>query len=405
MACTHSSVLGSSDTRCQRVVAHLGLAVILSLPPHIASGVEKIPQAPAGSEHTCVVMISGGVKCWGANHSGQVGDGTNINRNVPVNVAGLSGGVAATAAGSEHTCALTDGGAMRCWGANFSGQLGDGTNVNRTTPVRVSGLSDDVTAIAAGGEHTCAVVAGGVKCWGTNASGQLGDGTIVDRNAPVDVSSLSAGVVAIAAGSEHTCALTTGGALWCWGANYSGQLGDGTNVNRNIPLKVSGVSGGADAIEAGSEHTCALTTGGAIRCWGVNFSGQLGDGTNVNRNTPVEVSGLSGGAKEIAAGSEHTCALVAGGIKCWGTNFSGQLGDGTSVNRNTPVDVSGLSEAVTAIEAGSEHTCAVTTRGAMACWGANNSGQLGDGSNVNRRTPVDVPGLPSVRPSVHWRIL
>ena len=233
--------VGSSNTRCSRVTRWSALAVILSLPPVVASGAERIPERPAGSEHTCAVVVAGGVKCWGANSSGQLGDGTNLNRNTPVNVSGLSGGV---------------------------------------------------TAITAGSEHTCAVVAGRVKCWGTNASGQLGDGTNFDRNTPVNISGPSGGVTAITAGSEHTCALTTDGAIWCWGANFSGQLGDGTNVNRNTPVNVSGLSEGVAAIAAGAEHTCALTTGGAIWCWGANFSGQLGIGTNEKRNTLANVPGL-----------------------------------------------------------------------------------------------------------------
>ncbi len=383
----------------------LALAVALWLPPVVASGVERIREKPAGSEHTCTVVVAGGVKCWGANASGQLGDGTNINRNWPVNVAGLAEGVAAIALGLEHTCVLTAQGAMGCWGANFSGQLGDGTNVNRNTPVNVAALSEGVAAIAAGAEHTCAMVADGVKCWGANATGQLGDGTEVNRNTPVNVFGLSGGVIAIAAGSGHTCALTTGGAMACWGANASGQLGDGTNVSRNRPVSVAGLAEGVAAIAAGSEHTCALTTGGAIRCWGANFSGQLGDGTNVNRNMPVIVFGLSEGVTEIATGSEHTCAAVAKGVKCWGANASGQVGDGTDERRKTPVTVIGLSGAVAAIAAGSEHTCALTTGGAMACWGANASGQLGNGTNEKRNTPANVPGLPSVRPSVRIRIL
>jgi alpha-tubulin suppressor-like RCC1 family protein len=404
MACTSRSLLGSSDIRCLCVVLCMALALTLSLPPCVASGAEKIPAVPAGSEHTCVVVVAGGVKCWGANSSGQLGDGTNVNRNTATDVRGLSWGVAAIAAGSEHTCALATGGAMACWGANSSGQLGDGTNVSRNTPVNVSGLSGAVTAIAAGSEHTCVVLAGGVKCWGANSSGQLGDGTNVNRNTPVSVVGLSEGVTAIAAGSEHTCATVAVG-VKCWGANSSGQLGDGTNVNRNTPVNVPGLSAAVTAIEAGSEHTCAMVADG-VKCWGTNTSGQLGDGTNVNRNTPVNVSGLSGGVAEIAAGSEHTCAMATGGaVACWGANSSGQLGDGTNVNRNTPVNVSGLSESVVAIAAGSEHTCATATGGAMACWGANSSGQLGNGTNVNRNTPVNVPGLPSVRPSVRVRIL
>jgi alpha-tubulin suppressor-like RCC1 family protein len=377
----------------------------------VAAGAEKTlerekPEKPAGSEHTCAVLVAGGAKCWGANFSGQLGDGTNVNRNMPATVSGVAGSVSAIASGSEHTCALSTGGAAVCWGANFSGQLGDGTNLNRNTPVNVSGLSGGVSAVAAGSEHTCAVTAGGVKCWGANFSGQLGDGTNVNRNAPVSVPGLSGSVTSIAAGSSHMCALTTDGSLWCWGANFSGQLGDGTNVNRNTPVKVSGLLGGVSEVAAGSEHTCALTKGGALACWGANFSGQLGDGTNVNRNTPVMiVSGLSRTVTGIAAGSEHTCAVVPGAVKCWGANFSGQLGDGTNVNRGTPVNVFGIAGGVSEIVAGSSHTCALSTSGAMVCWGANFSGQLGDGTNLNRSTPIDVPGLPTVRPSVRTRIL
>jgi alpha-tubulin suppressor-like RCC1 family protein len=400
------SARGSAGRRCPRMALRLALAATLSLAPYVASGLEKAAEKPAGSEHTCAVVVAGGVKCWGANGSGQLGDGTHVNRNAPVDVSGLSGGVAAVVAGSEHTCAMTTAGAVGCWGANASGQLGDGSNVNRSTVVNVPGLSGGVTAIAAGSEHTCAVVGGGVKCWGANASGQLGDGTRVNRNTPVTVPGLSAGVTGIVAGSEHTCALTTTGAIWCWGANASGQLGDGTNVNRNAPVNISGLPGGVAAIVAGSEHTCAQTSGGVMGCWGANASGQLGDATNVNRNAPVNVAGLSGGVAEIAAGSEHTCALTRGGtMGCWGANASGQLGDGTHANRNVAVNVSGLSGGVTAIVAGSEHTCAMTTGGAVACWGANASGQLGDGTNANRAAPTSVPGLPTVRPSVRWRIL
>ena len=387
------------------------LGATLWLATFVAAGTEKTlekqkPEKPAGSEHTCVVLVAGGVKCWGANFSGQLGDGTNVNRNTPVTVAGVAGSVSAIASGSEHTCALSTGGAAVCWGANFSGQLGDGTNINRNTPVNVSGLAGGVPAIAAGAEHTCAVTAGGVKCWGANAAGQLGDGTNVNRNAPASVPALPGSVISIAAGSAHMCALTTDGSIWCWGANFSGQLGDGTNVNRNTPVRVSGLLGGVLEIAAGSEHTCALTRGGALACWGANFAGQLGDGTTVKRNAPVMiVSGLSRPVTGIAAGSEHTCALVAGGVKCWGANFSGQLGDGTNVNRSTPVSVSGIAGGVSEVLAGSSHTCALSTSGAMVCWGANFSGQLGDGTNLSRSTPIDVPGLPTVRPSVRTRIL
>ncbi len=311
------------------------LGVTLWLATFVAAGTENTlkrekPEKPAGSEHTCAVLVAGGAKCWGANFSGQLGDGTNVNRNTPVTVSGVAGSVSVVASGSEHTCALSTGGAAVCWGANFSGQLGDGTNLNRNAPANVSGLFGGVSAIAAGSEHTCAVTAGRVKCWGANSSGQLGDGTNLDRATPVSVPGLPGTVTAIAAGSAHMCALTTDGSMWCWGANFSGQLGDGTNVNRNTPVEVSGLLGGVSEIAAGSEHTCALTRGGALACWGANFSGQLGDAHHGQTQTPSAVRivyGLSRTVTGIAAGSEQTARWFHGGVKCWGANFSGQLGD------------------------------------------------------------------------------
>jgi alpha-tubulin suppressor-like RCC1 family protein len=284
----------------------------------------------------------------------------------------------AIAAGYDHTCALTAGGGVKCWGNNSNGQLGDGTTTDRNTPVDVSGLSSGVTAIAAGGAHTCALTAGsGVKCWGANSVGQLGDGTTTDRHTPVDVSGLSSGVAAIAAGAGHTCALTTGGGVKCWGWNSFGQLGDGTTTERHTPVDVSGLSSGVAAIAACETHTCALTTGGGVKCWGDNYFGQLGDGTTTGRTTPVDVSGLSSGVATIAAGYYHTCALtVSGGVKCWGANWYGGLGDGTWTDRNTPVDVSGLTSGVAAIAAGWSHTCALTTGGGVKCWGWNLYGEL-----------------------------
>jgi alpha-tubulin suppressor-like RCC1 family protein len=346
----------------------------------------------AGDLHTCAPR-AGGVKCWGANRDGQLGNGMWADSATPVDVSGLGSGVRAIAAGDLHTCALTAGGGVKCWGQNSSGQLGDGTTTSRTTPVDVSGLGAGViAAIATGGLHTCALTAGGgVKCWGQNSYGQLGDGTTTRRTTPVDVSGLGSGVVAIAAGRYHTCALTAGGGVKCWGQNSYGQLGDGTTTDRTTPVDVSGLRSGVRAIAAGGFHTCALTTDGGVKCWGYNSLGQLGDGTTTSRTTPVDVSGLGSGVVAIAAGGRHTCALTAGGgVKCWGQNFYGQLGDGTTTFRMTPVDISGLTSGVVAIAAGSWHTCALTTSGGVKCWGRNTYGQLGDGEFGYSPTPVDV---------------
>ena len=371
----------------------------------LASGVTAIA---AGVGHTCAVMVGGGVKCWGDNHSGQLGDGAGIFSVIPVNVSGLpaDSGLTAVASGNHHTCALTvvapsTGGGVKCWGYNYYGQLGNGRTVNESTPVDVNWLpaASGVTAIDAGGAHTCALTAGGgVKCWGDNWHGQLGDGTTVQRLTPVDVSGLASGVIAIAAGDSHTCALTAGGGVRCWGQNNAGQLGDGTTGWRPTPVDVSGLANGVTAIAAGVNHTCALMAGG-VKCWGYNNTGQVGDGTTANKSTPVDVSGLPAGSgvTAIATGSGHTCALTGGGVKCWGYNNTGQVGDGTTANKSTPVDVSGLPAGsdVTAIAAGLSHTCAVTAEGGVRCWGYNDKGQLGDGTTGNKDMPVAVSGLAS----------
>jgi alpha-tubulin suppressor-like RCC1 family protein len=192
--------------------------------------------------------------------------------------------------------------------------------------------------------------------------------------------------VAIAAGADHACALTTAGGVKCWGGNYLGKLGDNTNLERLTPVNVVGLASGVLAIAASDGHTCALTTAGGVKCWGANSNGQLGDNSQTNRLTPVDVVGLSSGVLAIAAGDGHTCALTtAGGVKCWGANSSGQLGDNTTTMRKTPVDVVGLTSGVAAIAAGLNHTCALTTAGGVKCWGYNLAGELGDNTTTMRQ--------------------
>ncbi len=349
----------------------------------------------AGWSHTCALTATEGVKCWGANHRGQLGDGTGERQLEPVLVSGLITGVEAIDSGVDHTCALLNSGAVKCWGWNSFGQVGDQTQINRSTPVSVFGLSSGVVAIATGGFHTCAIFeSGGVGCWGFNDNGQLGDGTDIDRSTPVPVFGLSSGVVAITAGGYHTCALLSSGEVKCWGLNYQGQLGDGTNDPHLTPVTVSGMNSEVATITAGGFHTCVLLNSGAAKCWGSNFDGQLGDGTDFDRSTPVAVDGLSSGVEAITLGAYHSCALIiSGAVKCWGYNNTGQLGDGTEINRSTPVAVDGLSSGVAAISAGVGHTCALLNSGGINCWGYGADGQLGDGTQNSHSTPVDVVGL------------
>ncbi|WP_297104019.1 RCC1 domain-containing protein [Tessaracoccus sp.] len=354
----------------------------------------KVVQIASTAANTCALLSSGTVKCWGQNGQGNLGDGTSESRSTPVAVSGLSGATTLTT-GFSHTCALLSDGTVKCWGGNSSGQLGDGTTHDRSTPVAVSGLSR-ATALIAAGEHSCALLSDGtVKCWGGNSSGQLGDGTTQDRPTPVTVSGLS-GATTLTTSNGHTCALLPGGTVKCWGYNGEGQLGDGTTQDgttqehRSTPVTVSGLSG-ATALTVVDGHSCALLSGGTVKCWGTNWSGQLGDGTTQDRSTPVSVSELSG-ATALTTGSSHTCALLSSGtVKCWGYNGWGRLGDGTTQDRSTPVSVSELS-GVTALTAADERTCALLSAGTVNCWGYNGWG-LGDGSTEPRSTPVTVSGL------------
>ena len=224
---------------------------------------------------------------------------------------------------------------MQCWGQNTDGQLGDGTKINRPTPVAVAGLSGKVTSLALGDGHTCALLqTGQIQCWGSNG-GALGDGTSTDRLAPVTVTALGGNATSISAGMAHTCALLQSGQVRCWGANGHGQLGAGTGnyISLYSPSTVVGLPAKATGVSAGGVHTCALLQTGAVYCWGHNQNAQLGNGTvnPPNRDTPVAVLGLTGKAASIGAGWWHTCALLQSGqVQCWGDNLIGPLGAPTT---------------------------------------------------------------------------
>jgi alpha-tubulin suppressor-like RCC1 family protein len=349
-----------------------------------------------GYAHQCVLTSGGGVKCWGANDYGQLGDGTNVDRANPVDVLGLTTGIAAVTTGDRHTCVLTSHGGVKCWGLNNDGQVGDGTTVHRSSAADVAGLASGVVALSGGGDHTCALTqAGAVRCWGSNSNGELGNGSSDGSfSSPVSVTGLDTGVVAIAAGGLHTCALTSVSAVKCWGRNVQGQLGDGTMTNRNSPVDVVGLANDVAKLVAGGGHTCALSSGGAISCWGFNFAGQLGDGTTTNRSRPVAVPGWERNMAGVAAGEGHTCARSAGGgVKCVGLNAVGQLGDGTQANRAVPKNVARFAEGVVSVSSGLLHTCGLTAAGGVMCWGDNLDGQLGDGTTADRLSPVPVVGL------------
>lgn len=352
--------------------------------PQVTQSFEVFSALAAGLEHSCALRTDGSVQCWGRNASGQLGNGSTSPTTTPGGVLGLAG-VSAIAAGNFHNCALRSDGTVHCWGANSLGQLGNGTTSDANVPVTVTGLTG-VIALAAGEGHTCALKSDStVRCWGANSLGQVGNGTttlaapfgIVN---PVSVTGLS-GVSAISAGGGHTCALKSDGTVQCWGQNAQGQLGNGTNSSATTPVSVTSLTG-ARAIAAGYNHTCAIGNDGVLHCWGDNALGQFGDGTTVSSNVPGSSAGITG-ISALVAGDNHTCALLTDGtVQCWGQNILGQLGNGTFINASTPVPVSGLS-GVRTLAAGVSHSCALRTEGTLRCWGYNFGGQLGNGTTTS----------------------
>jgi alpha-tubulin suppressor-like RCC1 family protein len=324
-------------------------------------------------------------------------------------------GVTMVAAGGDHTLALKQDGTVWSWGNNEYGQLGDGTTIDRYTPVQVQGL-DSVVDISAGSGFSLALKSDGtVWAWGNNWNGQRGDSSVPYRYIPVQVTSLSS-VVAIASGHYHNLAVKSDGTVWAWGWNIHGLLGDGKwNIydavvgegsmnGSSSPVQVQGLGSVVD-VAAGKLHSLALKSDGTVWAWGNNDSGQHGvpggltfnDGpyTTTYRHTPVQVQGLDS-VVAFAAGYSHSLALKNDGtVWAWGSNSYGQLGDGSTTTRYTPVQVTNLG-LVTAIAAGSSHTLALKSDGTVWTWGDNSSGELGDGSTTTRYTPVQVTNLDSV---------
>ena len=351
-----------------------GLTEISNTPVNV-SGVIGASAVAAGVAHTCAIATNGAIKCWGANDFGQLGIGSVSNSPTAVDVAGIHNTIA-LAAGWVHTCAVIEGGAVWCWGRNVLGELGNGSTSNSWMPVQAIGVTG-ATGISAGVYHTCALTAdGAVECWGSNQFGQLGTGSTTNSSTAVPATGIS-GASAVAAGAYHTCAAFAGGAVKCWGGNSDGQLGTGGFADSMTAVAVTDVNG-VTALAAGWKHSCAVLAAGNVKCWGSNTQGQLGDGSIYSGSpTAVDVLGVSG-AILVAAGVNHTCAVVSNGaVKCWGDNHLGQLGDGSKNRSLTAVSVLGISGAV-ALAAGGNHTCAVVAGGEIKCWGWRRAAQLGD---------------------------
>lgn len=373
------------------------------------------------SNHSIVKRYDGKVYTWGWNDFGQLGNGQNTQRNIPVavNTSGLLNDkvIIQVAAGAAHSLALSSDGIVYSWGANLYGALGNGNNISINMPgaVYISGALNGkiITKVAAGSGHSLVTASDGtVFSWGQNTYGQLGDGTSgngTDKNVPVEVSTsgvLNGKIITqVAAGTYHSIALASDGTVYTWGNNSFGQLGDGSNTQSSIPVAVntSGVLSGKTVIQvaAGYTYNLVLASDGTIYAWGRNDYGQLGNGnTGTNRNVPVAI--LTNGALngktiiQIAAGAFHGLALASDGtVYTWGLNDYGQLGNGnTGTNSNIPVAVStgGVLNGKTIIQiaTGFDHCLALASDGTLYSWGNNTYGELGNGNNTSSNVPVQV---------------
>jgi Regulator of Chromosome Condensation (RCC1) repeat protein len=376
------AILKTRDLVLGLAVAGSILAISVPLTARGAPSAPSFVQIDAGYAHTCAITSRGGVKCWGANSHGQLGNDTRRLSRVPVDVIGLERGVKAISAGGSHTCAVTSTGRAKCWGRNLTGQLGNGSTKSSRTPVDVVGLASGIKAIATGDFHSCALTSrGGMKCWGANNEGQLGNGSRTERHTPVDVIGLQSGVSTIAAGVQRSCAVTSAGAAMCLGLSRPAPARGLENGVKEISIGWSSVSPGVGT----GVLICALMRSGAVKCL---RGGPL----------PTDVSGLGSGVRALDTGELFNCAVTSGGwAKCWGQNRSGQLGIGSRTDRPVPADVIGLGRGVTAITTGGQHSCALTSRGKIKCWGKNSSGELGNGvkSYGVSTKPVNVVAAPS----------
>ena len=325
----------------------------------------EITAISAYNLHSAAIDSEGNLYTWGHNNSGQLGDGTTTLRAIPAKING-KGAIAENAkimsvnVGGYFTTAVDSEGNLYTWGLNSHNELGDGTDVDKTTPVKINGKGDipenaKIMSVGAGEFHSAAIDSeGNLYTWGENSAGKLGDGTDVDKATPVKINGKgdipeNAKIISVSAGEYHTIAIDSEGNLYTWGNNNSGQLGDGTETNRKVPVKINGKgdipkNAKITSVGAGEFHSAAIDSEGNLYTWGRNDSGQLGDGTNVKKATPVKINGkgsISENTKimSVSAGNYHTAVIDSeGNLYSWGSNSWGELCDGSSKNSFTPVE-------------------------------------------------------------------
>lgn len=350
----------------------------------VSDGGLPLPRIGAGRAHTCVLRTDGALRCWGANSEGQLGNRGVATMGLPVVVDQTFFDGADLEGELDTLFVRTASGFAWGWGLNSNGQL-RASGSPRTSPVTFGGVTDVVSA-SVGQNHGCVARAiGTVECSGGTQYGQLGPGAMPGL---VDAAEVSAG-------RDFSCARRRNRTVLCWGRNNYGQLGCGTvgdDAGLGVGYPPCPVVGLDDAVELSSHEsfTCARRAGGSVVCWGRNNAGQLGDGTRLDRMSPVTVIGLSD-VTTLSTGQEHACAVTSAGlVRCWGENGEGQLGNRSRDDAFTPVQVVGLSDVID-VACGWVHTCAAQRGGEVRCWGSNNSGEVtGSASTMDYLEPVTV---------------
>jgi alpha-tubulin suppressor-like RCC1 family protein len=358
-------------------------------------------------EDVCAYQISDGVEwsnnfssllqnfqasSWGNNTYGRLGDGTSTSRRSPVSVVGGFTDWVQLSAGYQHSLGVRYNGSAWSWGENY-GQLGDNTATTRSSPVSVVGGFTDWVQVSAG-YHSLGVRANGTAwAWGENSFGRLGDNTITARSSPVSVVGGFTDWVQVSAGGFHSLGVRANGTAWAWGINSSGQLGDGTVASRLSPVSVVGGFTDWVQVSAGNYHSLGVRANGTAWTWGNNIYGRLGDGTVTNRSSPALIVGSFTDWCQVSAGGYHSLGLRANGTAwAWGLNNVGQLGDRTITSRSSPVSVVGGFTNWCQVSAGSNHSLGVRANGSAWAWGLNANGRLGDNTVTVRSSPVSVVG-------------
>ena len=367
-----------------------GQAAIRASPIKV-TGIDRVTAVAAGNLFTLALRTDGSLWSWGTNVDGELGDGTLQNKSHPVRVTGVSGTAVSIAVGTFHSLALTADGVVWAWGYGDDGQLGNGLGPGKyLSAVRVTGVTGlpAVRAVVAGERHSLALATDGtVWAWGANNFGQLGNGTNTNRSTPLRIATLSS-IVAISTHNFHNLALDTSGRVWAWG--NGGALGDKIGNDRTTPFVVPGLPQIA-AIAAGYLISMAVATDGSVWVWGSNEAGQFGDSRYASQASPTQVANLAG-YTGFAVGTRHVIARDgSGAVRAWGQNDQGQLGVGDTSDRAAPTLVTGLQQLLQ-ISAGQTHSVAAATDGSVWAWGTNGNGELGDSAVAVSNIPVTVQG-------------